>query len=68
MEVAGTMTEEQRELAIIYLGKPAKFLTEDSTIRDCAIEIAKQQHIELQDLKRKYEHLKESIGNVLKYH
>jgi len=68
MEVAGTMSEEQRQLAIIHLGEPAKFLTENSTTLECALEIAKQQHIELHNLKRKYAFLKESIGNVLKYH
>ena len=68
MEVAGTMSEEQRESANNLIKEPAKFLTENSTTMECAIEIAKQEHIELLELKRKYAFLKESIGNVLKYH
>jgi len=68
MEVAGTMSEEQRESANNLIKEPAKFLTENSTTLECAMEIAKQEHIELQELKRKYAFLKESIGNVLKYH
>jgi len=68
MEVAGTMSGEQRQLAISFIKEPAKFLTENSTTLECAIEIAKQEHIELLELKRKYAFLKESIGNVLKYH
>ncbi len=68
MEVAGTMSEEIRECAIKHLEEPAEFLTSNSTMMECMVEIAKQEHIELQELKRKYAFLKKSIGDVLKYH
>lgn len=68
MPVAGEMDEATKKQCIEYLEKPLRILTEDDPIKSHIINLAKQHYIELQELKRKYAFLKESIGNVLKYH